>query len=279
VKKGPYSLLFTELINIFLNINIKKESLIFEFMTLEECSICGVSGSKIRLLEAVSIKGRGIVKVCDYCSKKENLPVLKRPTTFQLRESEGNFVSRNASGRRVQNDEREITESKLKEIVNKNYESLVPKDKKPRPDLVEHFHWIIMRGRRKKKLTQEQLAKELSESTAAIRMAENGILPDNDYVLVNKLESFLGIRLIRNLILVESTSNVKQPARVLKFDPNAMKSLTIDDLRRMKGNTFVPSDKTDIKSEAKVESEESDDDGNLPSVFGEKNFNKKAEFG
>lgn len=89
-----------------------------------------------------------------------------------------------------------------------------------------------MRERRAKKITQEQLAKEISESEAAIKMAEQGILPDDGYKLVKKLESFLGISLIKSE--VRKTIPEKQPARILKFDSATVQNLVISDLKRMK---------------------------------------------
>ena len=68
-------------------------------------------------------------------------------------------------------------------------------EKKPRPDLVDNFHWLIMIERRKRKLTQEQLAKEIGESETVIKMAEQGFLPEDDYKIITKLESFLGVKI------------------------------------------------------------------------------------
>ncbi|MBA7598180.1 hypothetical protein ES703_05191 [subsurface metagenome] len=207
-----------------------------------ECSICGVSREKARLLDAIS--SEGIIKICEACSKEEDMPILRRPTTFQLKESEKELKihdmllsvrrQKKDSGEPEKKDEKTNTETTLKEIADKNYETAVPKEKKPRPDLVDNFHWIIMRTRRLKKLTQEQLAKEISESTAAIKMVEQGILPEDDYRLVNKLEGFLGINLVKDVSKTTGFSHEKSPARIIKFDKKTMQDLTISDLKKMK---------------------------------------------
>jgi len=208
-----------------------------------ECSVCGVSKEKVRLLDAIS--SEGIVKICESCSKEEDMPILRRPTTFQLKESEKELKIHDMllSVRRQKKesleepekkDEKTKTEITLKEIADKNYETAVPKEKKPRPNLVDNFHWIIMRTRRLKKLTQEQLAKEISESTAAIKMVEQGILPEDDYRLVNKLEGFLGINLVKDVSKTTPSSSEKSPARIIKFDRKTMQNLTISDLKKMK---------------------------------------------
>ena len=222
------NILKVRLKHILSNTNIKKAVFYLFFM---ECSICGLQYSENMLLDAVSSKE--IIKVCESCSRKENLPILRRPSTSQLKEAEkivpyykrvGDFRERKMVP--------DKTETTLKQIVDRNYERSFQGEKKPRPDLVDNFHWIIMRERRMKKITQEQLAKEISESEAAIKMAEQGILPDDGYKLVKKLESFLGINLIKSEI--RKTISQNQPARILKFDPATVQNLTISDLKRIR---------------------------------------------
>ena len=125
----------------------------------------------------------------------------------------------------------------LKKIVSKNVEGISSTAKKERLDLIDNFHWVIMRFRRQKKLTQEQFANAISEPVSAIMMAEQGILPEKDYVLARKIENFLGI------VIVKGDAEKKQETpgnpmlsvpKVLKFESNTTKELTIADLRRIK---------------------------------------------
>jgi len=199
-----------------------------------ECFNCGISESKARLFDAVS--SRGIVKICDVCSKNERMPIVRRPTTFQLKESEKtlSIYDRLSKLSGIEGESRRKdgkAEINLRKIVDRNFESKVSSEKRPRPDLVDNFHWIIMRVRRLKKLTQKKLAQEISESEVAIKMAERGVLPEDDYRLVNKLESFLGIKIIKTKI---QKLPEKQPVRIIKFDPSAVQNLTIADLKKMK---------------------------------------------
>ena len=238
-----------------------------------ECSVCGISGKKARLLDVIS--SQGIIKICEACSRAEDMPILRRPTTFQLKESEKqpriyDVLSSIREQRKElrkeseKKDEENKTETTLREIVDKNYERMVSEEKKPRLDLIDNFHWIIMRVRRLKKITQEQLAKEISESTAAIKMAEKGILPEDDYRLVNKLESFLGIKIVKNETKTKAIKiPEKQPARILKFDTTAMQNLTIADLKRMKeerGKSFDFSFDDDTEELAKEENINEEED-------------------
>lgn len=198
-----------------------------------ECHVCGISYRKERLLEAIS--GNGIVKICFDCSRKENLPVLRKPTTFQLKESERKptpipFKVQSS----FQKPRTDLADTELKDLVNKNYISKSNFNKKPRPDLVGNFHWTLMRARRSKKMTIGQLAKEISESEVAIKMAEKGVLPEDDYRLISKLESFLGVKIVKDLEKSKKENREIEVARVLSFDSASMKNLTIDDMKKLK---------------------------------------------
>lgn len=212
-----------------------------------ECSRCGISSDRARLLDAISPEG--IVKLCEVCADKENFPVVKKPTTDQLKQAEKPvYYGRYARGSNVKETARRIegfgkpvygekdVDVKLKDLVDKNYKENLEKQGsvKPRPDLVDNFHWIIMRARRLRKLTQKELAKEISEAEAAVEMAERGILPEDDYKFVKKLESFLRVNLIKDSARRKLSENREKPARILNINSDNLKELTIDDLKRMK---------------------------------------------
>lgn len=208
------------------------------------CSRCGISSDKTRLLDVISPEG--IVKLCGNCAIAEGFPVIKKPTTSQLIEAEkpayyGRHYSLGSNTKETAKRIKEFGKPvpgaeniSLKELVDKNYKEKIKENKGPRTDLVDNFHWIIMRARRLKKLTQKELAKEISEAEAAIIMAEKGILPEDDYKLVKKLESYLGVNLIKNETRKSLATQKEPPARILKIDPDSMKNLTIDDLRRIR---------------------------------------------
>lgn len=124
-------------------------------------------------------------------------------------------------------------DSALRKIADKNFEKKVSIQRKPRPDLIDNFHWVIMRVRRSKKITQEQFAREISEPLAAIKMAEEGILPERDYTLIKKIENYLGVVLIKEE-LPKPEQRMPTPQKSLNFDLHSSRNLTIADLRRIK---------------------------------------------
>jgi len=201
-----------------------------------ECFFCGKQGADIDAVTA-----EGIMKICQKCSIEEHVPLIRKPTTYQLREAEKKKPSfQEQAGkereeiekekmRRVKVEKQNLT---LKDIVDAKYKSSVVVEKKPKLELIDNFHWIVLRARRKKHLTQGQLASEIHESEAAIKMIEAGQLPEDDYRLVNKLENFLRIKIIKNENYVPIM--VQEPVRVLDFDRKAMENLTIADLQEIK---------------------------------------------
>lgn len=204
---------------------------------MSECFFCGGQGADF---DAVTTEG--IMKVCRKCSFEEEVPVVRKPTTYQLKEAERKKPSfQEKAEEERQEIKKELVRREnvvkqdvsLKDIIDKNFESKEPLKEKPKLDLIDNFHWIILRARRKKHLTQEQLASGIQESEAAIKMIETGQLPEDDYRLVNKIETFLGIRIRENEDgYVPAMEN--EPARVLDFKEDVMQNLTISDLQEMK---------------------------------------------
>jgi len=206
-----------------------------------ECFKCGVSGSRVRLFDVVSREG--IVKICEKCSSEEDMPVVRKPTSFQLKES--GIGPRASTGQTVYErlsrmsgikdegikksellDKQEVS---LKGLVNRNFE-MTAGEIGQRDDLVDNFHWIIMRARRLKHLTQSQFAEAITEPEAAIKAVEQGVLPKNSYKIINKIENHLGIKLIKK----EAVEKVREFEKKIDFDPTTTKTLTISDLQDMK---------------------------------------------
>ena len=227
------------------------------------CFKCGISSEKTRLFEAVGAEG--VVIVCLDCSEKDDIPLLKKPTTYQLKDSEskeylpfrfrrykelGREIPGGRNSRQVKTGfDKSPSELTLRDILDKNlkgkYDSPegVKRDISPRLPLVENFHWEVMRARRKKHLTYKQVADALAESETVIKMVEHGRLPEDDYRIIGKLEKFFDIRLVKSelaeksllppektLALLEKTKS----AKILTFDPEASKALTISDLKAIK---------------------------------------------
>jgi ribosome-binding protein aMBF1 (putative translation factor) len=253
------------------------------------CFKCGVPDNRALLYDVISLKG--VQKVCRKCLAEESdMPIVKKPKTFQLKETENKSsvyerLSKVAGidtkkHNPVVSRELEKQEKELKEIADRNYEKAVELNPIPSDKFVDNFHWIIMRARRLKKLTQEQLAKELNESEAAIKITEKGIVPENKIELIRKIESFLKIRVFKEgerpleTFIVEkqitptetgveiiSQEEVKKDISLdmedpdFKFDPMKIQQVKISDLKKMrekKENEYIgPSNNENFPQEEK----------------------------
>ena len=210
---------------------------------MDVCIRCEVSGDKARLFDAVSEDG--IVKICSKCLAEEDMPIIKRPTTEQLKEIERKPVVYSKRRREELAGHQNINldlmkqESSLRDLVDKNIKKTDSKESRPRPDLVDNFHWIIRRARKSKKITRKQAARDIGESELVIEMAERGILPEDDNRLVNKLENYLGIRIVKSGSksvsggISESFVGDKKSLE-LGFDSSTARTLTISDLKEMR---------------------------------------------
>jgi len=91
----------------------------------------------------------------------------------------------------------------IKETRSEREERLKELEKNPRLELpvkeqlnlVPHYHWEIMKIRRRKGLSHRQLAESIGESEIAMVMLEKGKLPEDSEVLIKKLEQFFQINL------------------------------------------------------------------------------------
>jgi len=162
---------------------------------MEKCFRCEKSGKEVRLHDA--IYENDIVKICDRCAVIERVPVIRKPSTSQLKESERNqTVYQRLKKISGLNDEKQMSVSILEEIrrLDEHPELEKPEPEKPF-NLIDNFHWHITRARRNKGLSTRQLAWSLGESEAAINMVEKGDLPEEPEKLIRKLEQFLQLKL------------------------------------------------------------------------------------
>ena len=205
-----------------------------------ECSKCGAIN--VRLFDVIT--GEGIIKLCQYCLSEEDAPVIKKPTSSQFqavnktpsiyeRLSKSAGLDAKEHKKNIfgssQQEQMKQQEATLRGLVDRKYDGKIKEIPRKREDLIENFHWIIMRARRNKKMTVTQFAKEIGESEAVVKMAEQGVLPDGDYNIVKKIEAVLSINILKR----EFAQKAEHKKR-LGFDDFSTKTLTISDLHEMK---------------------------------------------
>lgn len=162
---------------------------------METCFRCERSEKEVRLLDA--IYENDVVKICERCAVVEDILILRRPSTSQLKESEKSYSVyqrlKKLSGGVEKKEKHESILDKIRKL-DENPELEQPEEKKPF-NLVDNFNWHVTRARRNRGLSQKQLGWALGESEAAVKMIEKGELPEESEKLIKKLEQFLQIKI------------------------------------------------------------------------------------
>jgi len=253
---------------------------------MEECFRCGATRDETRLFDAIA--DEGVVKACRDCIKRESLPTIRKPSLDQLKESEDRISvreklsmmagvesktdSQGNKGYVKTSSDKSKNEYNLNDIIERNLEKRKLSKRTmeklpPEKELVENFHWRVMRARRFKKISQEQLGKEIGESETAVSMVENGELPEDFERLIKKLEAYLRVRLFKN-------QEKKKPSQAeVSFDPYSTKTTTVGDLKEEEEKQ-----KSEVSdSEEELESERSEGESEDEEEYPEKNKTRRSK--
>ena len=65
-------------------------------------------------------------------------------------------------------------------------------------ELMPNFHWVVIKRRKEKGVSRLQMARELNTSEYDLKMLEAGVFTNDDFVLISKVEKYLGISLRRD---------------------------------------------------------------------------------
>ena len=156
-----------------------------------------------------AIDGGRIVQVPERYALREGLPILRRKELSFLGSPE--------------------KQAAMKEMNKKERRGADRMDSLRRPlkikdnilaTLIDNFHWQIVSKRREVNWSRKQFAEKVGVSENDIKTIENGILPKEDYILINKIEQVFGINL-RKEGIIEAPKIVslkeKNPKNLLYF--------------------------------------------------------------
>jgi len=224
-------------------------------MEEERCFRCLKSGKVVRLLDAVY--ENEISKICEECALIENIPIIRKPSSFQLKESQRPYTVQERLAR-MSGVKGKISEPpRLRNLPMGEKLPVVTLDKLRKPkdysqilkqreertkrknqplELVDNYNWYMQRARRSRKISLAQLGAIIGESDVTLKMMEDGLLPDDADRIIRKTEQFFKINLRKNAQEQEQRriEQVKMPARILSFNNESLKNLTISDLKKLK---------------------------------------------
>lgn len=214
---------------------------------MRECFKCGVGEEKAFLYKGISKEG--IVSICKKCFHKSEIPLFEKkelPKDFDpakretVRERLVHMAGLKEDKFERDREMRKLLEKKedttLKDIVEENFKKNLPEKAEKNEELIDNFHWVLMRKRRSKKMTQSEVAKELFEPVAAIEAAERGILPRDYMGLVRKFERYYDV-----ILLNTKVGTNFNPTKIAE-ESKVSSGVTIGDLKKL-----TPSDEDSIK--------------------------------
>lgn len=188
-------------------------------------------GKKEVMVEAIE-EGK-IVKVSESYAKREGLLVLR--TEHQINpnvvkpETQGGFTTRNERKGLLRFEE---FRRPLKAHNNVSGE------------LITNFQWVINQRRREKNLSRRQMATGLGISEYELKMLETGILLEDDFVLISKVEKFLGISLRK-----DGKDYNKSALQMLKESPGNQKVAMEKGVKEAKFEEKKPSEIEELYGE------------------------------
>ena len=141
------------------------------------------------LVEAIE-EGR-IVKVPRRYALEEGLLILRKPGPSHTRYEEA--LRKVPAENPVKPSEPKRIQNRL--LFDDFRKPLKKKKSQVETELVEHFNWAILKKRRDLNISRRQLAKEIGVSEKDLVLLENGIIPRDDFVLINKVQNYFGINL------------------------------------------------------------------------------------
>jgi len=251
---------------------------------MKECFKCGAPESKRLIYGAVLPEG--VVDICNKCARNSNIPIIKKDVGFNLSKTEkiqsvherlskisgikqSEYRPYNPKDYNIETKKETEHEVTLKDLVDKNFRKVhlpLNLQNSGKNDLISNFHWIIMRARRAKCLTQRQFAEKIAEPEEAIRILEKGNIPQGYIRIAKKMEEYFRIRLLkegfqnfsgesepvkdilsrRDFFSSQVENQEKIPTHdpvkkinleqdnVLSFDSSTTKNIRLSDLREMK---------------------------------------------
>lgn len=135
-----------------------------------------------------AVENGRVVKVKESYAKEEGLMILRRALSDEekAKQNPGKFGS---SRKRIDEEyKRNVYGDDLRKPLRWLQNKVIA-------DLVPNFQWVINQTRRVKNISRKQLADAIGEPESSIKMIENGVLPKDDFVLINKIQNYFKINL------------------------------------------------------------------------------------
>jgi ribosome-binding protein aMBF1 (putative translation factor) len=158
-----------------------------------KCEICNKDFNNL----GSAIYKNKVIKICESCSRIENLPKVNKPTQDQLDKANQRYSVHDRMMKMSGLDKLNPV-SHDHEIAQRHLAKIKIPEKKQFSDiLVPNYDWNIMMARRRRKMTINQLSEITRIPIADLNNMEKGILPKNYDNIARVLENVLNLPLLK----------------------------------------------------------------------------------
>lgn len=201
-----------------------------------KCIVCKRSCEEVELYEG--ILEDGMVMVCNLCAENEGIPVIRKPTNEQLSRADKRYSVRERM-ERLSGMGQTTDISPDQTIVQGNLARLrVPEKRQVNEEVVENYDWNLKIERRRRKMTLSQLAVQSGIDYNTLQLIEKGQLPPNFKEIFLKLESFLGIRLLKYHEPLKVVRTSEDEEKIIREVKKKM-GLRVEDYGEEPGGSFM----------------------------------------
>ena len=154
-----------------------------------ECKICGKQSDEAELFKGIFEEK--LEFICESCAKVEGIPLVKKPVIEK--ENQENLTVRERM-EKLSNPKKSVPRDHY--LAHKHLSKLkFPEKRQDHPELIENYDWEMKTARRRKKLSQTQLAGELLVPLQVVVDLESGKIPKDFQDYIEKIQDFLNIKL------------------------------------------------------------------------------------
>ena len=166
-------------------------------MTGKRCVICKKPWDIIDLYEG--IYDNEMVMVCEECATEEKIPMLRKPSTEQLKQADKRYSVRERMEKMSGMHKLRSSVSTEQRTVQNNLNKLrMPDPKQTHEEVLDNYYWTLNMARRRKKMTISQVATQTSIPVEVIEVIEKGKIPTDFEQIFVRLEDYFGIKLLKH---------------------------------------------------------------------------------
>jgi ribosome-binding protein aMBF1 (putative translation factor) len=137
----------------------------------------------------------GMVMVCAPCAENEGIPMVRKPSPEQIavadeRVSVRERMERMSGMKKIKDRERLFSHGDLAKLK-------IPAEKQRHEEVCDNYYWELNIARRRKKMSLKQLSETVGIDSETLESIEKGVIPVDFRTVFLKLESFLGIRMLK----------------------------------------------------------------------------------